>query len=232
MPEVIKHFRIRAARLSCRHILGYSSATPPILLCFVVEDTTTLHTEPVAVGLGADGNDFCINTFARKKLFPDSSRFGILRHIIFFVADECRHVEILGVEADFIGQEFEEPRELLFLEIIAERPVAEHFEKRGVAVVAYFFNIFRAKTFLTIDEPIPLRMFCTQQVRDEGLHPAPREKRRGVILRDDRRAWNDGVSPCLEEFQILRAYLVDSHLEESNAFFEKEKRPQGVRPLI
>ncbi|KKS53899.1 MAG: hypothetical protein UV20_C0044G0006 [Candidatus Magasanikbacteria bacterium GW2011_GWA2_42_32] len=232
VAKVIKHFRIGAARLPCRHIFGYSRAAPPIFLGVVVENTPALHAEAVPVGLGADGDDFCLNSPFGKKFAPYFSGFGVLRHTVLRIADKRRYVQILRVETDFRREKFKEKRQLLLFEIIAERPVAEHFEKCRVTVVADFFDVFRTKTFLTVHQPVPFGVRFAEEVRDKRLHTASCEKCRRVVLRNNGRRRDYGVPARFKKFQILGAYLVDSHLEESNVFFGKEKGSRTAEPSL
>ena len=116
-------------------------------------------------------------------MFPNGRRFGIARYVVLLVADEGGHIEILRVEADLFGQKFEEPRQLLLLEVITERPIAEHLEKSDVPVVPHFFDIFRAETFLAVDQAIAQRVLLTQEIRDKRLHTASGEKCRRVVAR-------------------------------------------------
>ena len=56
------------------------------------------------------------------------------------VAGEVGGVEAIGGDAKDLGQQFPAPRDALSLEVVAERPVAEHLEE-GV-VVGVLADIF------------------------------------------------------------------------------------------
>src|SRR3989338_722510 len=118
---------------------------------------------------------------------------------------------MLRIEPDLRSEELEEKRQLLFFEIIAERPVAEHFEKSRVPVVAYLLDVFCAEALLAIHKAIHFRVRRSKQVGNEWLHAGASEKCRGVVLWHDGCARNDGVPTRLEEFQVFGAYLVDGH---------------------
>src|SRR3989344_5333226 len=101
MTEIVKDLAVGAARLARRHVFGYTRSAPPIFLGLVIKDAPTLHTETVAVGFGADSDDFCLYPLFGKKFAPYFSRFGVLRDAVLLIADKCRYVQMLGIETDF-----------------------------------------------------------------------------------------------------------------------------------
>ena len=86
---------------------------------------------------------------------PEVIGLHILARAVLLVAAEYGHIETALVETDHFGQEFPRPGDALFLEIVAERPVPEHFEHGVViGVVSHFLQVVvlarHAQTFLTV----------------------------------------------------------------------------------
>ena len=127
------------------------------------------------------------------QLFPDSGRLVIRGHVL--VALEHRHVQALQGKSEIFGrgQEFERPAYGLFLEIIAERPAAEHLEKSQVRCVANRVNVARANAFLNVAKPAAGRMRFAQQVGHQRMHAGCGEKHGRVILGNQGGAGNDLV---------------------------------------
>ena len=76
------------------------------------------------------------------KLFPGIESLLIERQFLFFIAFEHRHVEAVFGQFVHFGEQFPRPCQGVFFEIIAKRPVAQHF-KHGVVVGinTHFFQI-------------------------------------------------------------------------------------------
>src|SRR3989344_6700128 len=121
--EIVKNFGVGSARLTRGHILGHARAAPPILLGVVVENVTALHAEAVAVGFAPYLHHLGLYPLLCQKFFPDIGGFRVARHVIFLVANKYRHVQARCINDYFVRKKFKEPRQLLFLEIVAERPV-------------------------------------------------------------------------------------------------------------
>ena len=206
-----KHFGVSTTWLACRHLLWHASAAPPILLGVIVKDATALHAYLVAIFFAADLDFFCLNPFLRKEFFPQSRGFGVFRDVVFLVADESGHIELVRIDADLFCEELKHPFDLIFLEIIAERPIAEHLKKSGVAIVADFININGAERLLRIRNTCTERMRFAEQVRHHWLHAGTGEESCWVVLRHERRRRNNGMAPLLKEFQIPAADVVGFH---------------------
>ena len=88
------------------------------------------------------------------------------------------------------------------VEIIAERPVAEHFKKGTMAFVAHVVDIARTYALLHVGEALARGVLFTQKIGDKGMHTRRREKNGGIVFRDQRRRRNHFVSAVFEKAQI------------------------------
>ena len=85
-----------------------------------------------------------------------------------------------------------------FLEVVAERPVAQHLEERGVpGGLAHFFDVQGADAFLHVRGPPVRRRPLAKQVRLKRLHARDDEEHRGVVGNQGGRR-HDGVPLLLE----------------------------------
>src|SRR5690606_30544487 len=91
--EIVEHLRIRATRLSGRHIFGYARSTPPILFRVVVKNASSLHSETVSIGLGTKYDFLSFDPALGKELLPDSAGFFITRHVVLLVTGERGHID-------------------------------------------------------------------------------------------------------------------------------------------
>ena len=119
------------------------------------------------------------------------------------LATENGDVELLRRELQVLRQELEAPRDRLLLEVVVERPVAEHFEEGEVRGVAHRVDVAGADALLDVGEARSRRVLHrAHQIRHERVHARRREKHRRVVLRDDRGAGDDRVPLRLEEGEI------------------------------
>ena len=95
------------------------------------------------------------NMVCRQVFCPNSGRLVITRQTVFRRALKHRRIQVLRINLQYIHDVL--PREInrLFLEIIAERPVAQHLKHRVVVgVVSHFLQVVvltaHAQTFLTV----------------------------------------------------------------------------------
>lgn len=77
----------------------------------------------------------------------------------------------------------------VFLEVVTERPSAQHFKKRAVRRIADFFDIARADADLHVGQTVARRVFFAEKVRYEGVHARRREQYRRIV---------SGISDALE----------------------------------
>ena len=94
----------------------------------------------------------------------------------------------------------------VFLEIIAEGKISEHFEKRVMAVgEADIFQVVvlaaGAHAFLAGGGAVVVALFEAEEDVLELVHSGIGEKQRGIVCGDERRAAHDAVAALFEEFQ-------------------------------
>ena len=97
---------------------GLAGGAPPVVLAREAEDALLGDAEALP-----DFNGLLVGRDARLAL-------------------EDRDVELLGAEAEVLREELEGPGDGLLLEVVVERPVAEHFEEGEVGLVLKEFIIF------------------------------------------------------------------------------------------
>ena len=105
------------------------------------------------------------------------------------------------------GQELPGPGDGFLLEVVAERPVAQHLKEGQVRGVADLVDVAGADALLHVGKPRALRVLGAQQIRDQRVHAGGGEQHRRVVFRDDGGRGDDRVSPLLEEAQEHRAQL-------------------------
>src|ERR1019366_7385009 len=102
--------------------------------------------------------------------------------------------------------EFPMPSNRFFLVIVAERPVAEHFEKSVmVSVAADRFEIVmlarNTQAFLTIRDAHVLGRAHVQEIILELDHPGVGEQQCGIALGNQRRRRHDRMTALLKELE-------------------------------
>ena len=67
-----------------------------------------------------------------------------------FITNKAAHINLMRVEPHNICQKMKEPFDLLALKVFAHAPVAKHFKKGRMAVIAYILDILRPQAGLAI----------------------------------------------------------------------------------
>ena len=110
-----------------------------------------------------------------------------------------------------LGEQLPGPADRVFLEVVAERPVAEHLEERRVpGGLADLFDVQRADDLLHVSDPLPRRGLLAEQVGLERLHSGDHEQQRGIVG-DEAGRRHDGVSARLEVRQETAGDLCRLH---------------------
>jgi hypothetical protein len=124
-----------------------------------------------------------------------------------FVPREDSDGEEGGIDPEPPGrrEEFPAHGDRLFLEVISQRPVAEHLEEGQVAFVPHCIDIACPDAFLEIDEPLPARMRFAEDIGDEGMHPRRGEEDRRIVFWNEGFPRNNGVIFSLEKPEICAA---------------------------
>ena len=114
-----------------------------------------------------------------------------------------------GVQTEVLlaRQELPAPRNHFLLEIVAQRPVAQHFKEGQVAWVAHVVNITRADALLHVGQARAGGVGRTHQVRHERVHTGGGEQDGRVIFRNNGGGGNPmmslGLHELLEHFPQL-----------------------------
>ena len=187
--KIIKELRISSARLPCRQIRRYSRPAPPVLLGIISKDTlVAVHALGIAICLRTNIRESGLYTLFHKESLPYLNCFFVLFHSHRRVS--CKHCDkkLLRIKPKSFGricQERKDPRKLLFLEIVSQRPVAHHFKKGGVAIVPHFLNVSGPEGKLRINQSSSSWMLLTQKIRNQRLHATACEKSGRVVTRND-----------------------------------------------
>ncbi len=132
------------------------------------------------------------------------------------VVDVDGRPQPFGRQAVDLRQKLPREADRIALEIVAERPVAEHFEERMVARrVADIFEIVvlaaRAEAALHRGCANVRPLLDAEKHVLELDHPGIREEQRRVVRGDERRRRHDRVAVLLEILEKPAAYFVGGH---------------------
>ena len=183
-----EHLRVRAAGA------GQAGGAPPVVLLGQVEDVVVLD----------------------AHLAPEIGGLLVARAVL--VAGEHGEGEAVLVDAQPFGagQKLPAPGNGFLLEVIAQRPVAQHLKEGEVAGVAHVVDVAGADALLHIRQPRAHGVLRAQQIGHQRVHAGGGEQHRGVVFRDQRSAGDDGVVLLLKELQkqaaqVVGAFDVDVH---------------------
>ena len=148
---------------------------------------------------------------------PDRNGLLVRRDVpclaLLAFAAEDGDVELLRLEAEMLRQKLKAPADRLLLEVVVQRPVAEHLEERQVRRVADLVNVARSDALLHIGETRPRRMLHrAHQVRHQRMHTRSRKEDGRIVLRNDRGAGDDLMPLRLKELQIRVTQFVSSQI--------------------
>ncbi len=127
-----------------------------------------------------------------------------------------RDPELVGGQLVDLGQQLPRVGDRLALEIVAERPVAEHFEERVVACgVADVLQVVvlapRAQATLHVGGADITALVGAQKDILELHHAAVGKKQCRIVAGHERRRRNDGMAPGGKIVEKLAAYGCDLH---------------------
>ena len=158
--------------------------------------------------------------FGRSELEPESGCFGVSAERDAgrnFGAAENGEIQLLQRKRVPIrrGEQFHGVGHGLFLEIIAEGKISEHFEKSVMAIgEADIFQVVvfaaGAHAFLAGGGAVVVAGFEAEENVLELVHAGVGEEQRGIVGWDERRAAHDLMAALFEKFQERAADFVAS----------------------
>ena len=101
----------------------------------------------------------------------------------------------------FAGQKFPTPRDHFLLEIIAQRPVAQHFKESQVAEIAHVLDIAGADALLHVGQAGARRMLLAHQIGHQRMHTGGGEQNGRVVFRNNGSTGDHSVTVILKELQ-------------------------------
>ena len=127
------------------------------------------------------------NTFFGKIFCPNSSSFVVTTQAFGGTSFEHGGIQTIFVELQYFGEIFPSPVDGFLLEIIAKRPVAQHFEHgMMIGIVTYFFQVVvltaDAQTFLRVGHTRIFRRRLSQENILELVHTGIGKHQSGVVL--------------------------------------------------
>src|SRR5262249_21658433 len=145
---------------------------------------------------------------------PEFKGFIVGLQVIQRIACEYRGMKPFLIQAPYFGKKLPGPGDGFFLEVIPERPVAEHLEERVViSVLAHVVEVIvlatRANALLRIDGTSIVPGAGPQEDVLELIHAGVGEEQGGIIRRHDARRRYERMAVLLhEEMNELLAYLI------------------------
>ena len=140
----------------------------------------------------------------RQMFLPDSGSLVVAADVVGRRALEHGCIKAVGVEAETVDEIFPGPIDSLLLEIVAERPVAEHLEHR--VVVGVHANLFEVvvlatdtQTLLAVSNPAGFGHGIAENNILELVHAGIGEHQSWVILDHHRSRRNDFVAFLAEK---------------------------------
>ena len=147
-----------------------------------------------------------------------------------------RNGEAIGRDPRFDGEELPGPKDRVALEVVAERPGAEHLKEGVVAWgSADLFKVVvlpgNAQAALVVDGATIRAGLSTTEELFELHHPRVREEEGGVASGDERGARHLGVSTRLKERHEPRPKVGGALRWDSRIAFHARSVPEGVAAL-
>ena len=151
---------------------------------------------------------------------PISSRQTCARDLVVLV---CRRGKSFARDAQVAGQEVPGKEDRIALEVVAERPVAEHLEERVVArrsadLLEVVVLAGDAQAALVVDRALVRARLGTDQDVLELDHPRVREQQRRVPRRHKAGAGHDRVTAFGEELDEAAADLGGGQRDDPRIF--------------
>ena len=136
------------------------------------------------------------------RLFPKPRGLVVAGQRI--VTAEHRHGQPVGGDTEIFlaRQKLVAPGDHFLFEIISQRPVAQHFEKGAVALVAHVVDIARADAFLHVGETVARRVLFPQKIGHQRVHARRRKQNSGVVFGNEGRRRDHLMAAVPEKAEI------------------------------
>ena len=189
LAGVDEHFGIRTAGT------GRTGRTPPVIFAREAIDALVGNTERLP-----NFNGLLVSRNVTRLTFNTLTlKYG--------------YRKLIGRKAELRRKELVTPADRLLLEVIVERPVAEHFKKRKVGGVTDRIDIARTDTLLNVGKARSSGMLHrAHQIRHQRVHTGSRKKNGRIILRNNRSAGNYFMTLGFEKLKIHFAEFVRSKI--------------------
>ena len=193
----------------CRSLFGLRAAVV-VNLRAGAAGTCVAHLPEVIVLVAIE------DVILRQETLPDGGSLVVTVESFLFRTLEDGGVHVLRVEVQLVNQVFPCPRDGFLLEVVAERPVAEHLEHRVVVgVVSNLLQVVvlaaHAQTFLAVGGTAELLLDIAENNILELVHTSIRKHQGGVALEHHRSRWYDGAALRSKELQEALADFFCSH---------------------
>ena len=155
----------------------------------------------------------------RQMLFPEIVGFLIEGCTIFLVTRKNGGIETVLVQLHHLRQKLPRVGDSLFLEIVAERPVAQHLEHGVVVGVAtHLLQVIMlagdAETLLGVGHARVFGRIVAQKDVLELVHASIGEHQRRVILDDHRCGWDNMMLFGFKKAQKSSTDFCRSHIRK------------------
>ena len=152
----------------------------------------------------------------REIAFPNGGGLIVALQTGTLVAFEDGHIEVFGIDFEHFDQKLVGEDDGVFFEVVAERPVAQHFEHRVVVgVVSHLFEVVvltaHAQAFLRVGHAAALGFDVAENDVLELVHTGVGEHQRGIVLDHHRGGGNNQVIVLFKEAFEGFAYFVCCH---------------------
>ena len=123
------------------------------------------------------------------------------------------NIQLIPGQFQLFGQKFPAPGNNLFLEVIAERKVSQHFKIGMVACrTSHVFNIAGAHTLLACGHTGRRRLHLSGKERLERSHAGADQKQGRIILGNQGCTGQAHMSPFFKKFQKPFAEFITAHV--------------------
>ena len=194
VPDFYNLWVVLVDHLTSGHLcLLLGSAAVEVNLRAGAARTCVAHFPEVVVLVAVD------DMVGRNMLQPIACSLIVASESFFLGTFEHSDIEVFGVEFQHIHQILPSHINGSLLEVVSERPVAQHLEHGVViGVMSYLFQVVvlaaDAEALLAVGPPARFRVACTQDDILPLVHTCVGEHQGGVVLHHHRCRRHDGMS--------------------------------------